>query len=429
MKLPSGRKENSCPGHFGHIELARRVYHCGFMKEVEDCLSSVCFYCSALLADKNDVKFQEALRLKNPQTRLKRMAMLCKGKKQCAFATKEDNEATMEGLAVGSSVPSNPESTVDGAAAMHRRTGCGALLPKFRKDGLGVHADFHPDDPEAGANPGQSLSAERAFRVLSKISDEDALILGFDSRWVRPEWLVIKVVPVPPPQVRPTVLQDGALSQDDLTHVLISIVKTNRQLESQVARGEPPHVVEQIERLLQMRVANFFSNGASGMQEQQRSGKLLKTIGQRIKGKEGRIRGNLMGKRVDFSARTVITADPNLSLDQVGVPLSIARSLTVPELVTPYNMAEMHELVAKGADEWPGAKSLIKGDDRFDLRHVRDRSDIALQPGWVVERHLQDGDVIVFNRQPSLHKMSIMCHHVKVLNWSTFRMNLSATSP
>jgi len=240
---------------------------------------------------------------------------------------------------------------------------------------------------------------------------------------------VIKVVPVPPPQVRPTVLQDGALSQDDLTHVLISIVKTNRQLESQVARGEPPHVVEQIERLLQMRVANFFSNGASGMQEQQRSGKLLKTIGQRIKGKEGRIRGNLMGKRVDFSARTVITADPNLSLDQVGVPLSIARSLTVPELVTPYNMAEMHELVAKGADKWPGAKSLIKGDDRFDLRHVRDRSDIALQPGWVVERHLQDGDVIVFNRQPSLHKMSIMCHHVKVLNWSTFRMNLSATSP
>ena len=189
MKLPSGRKENSCPGHFGHIELARRVYHCGFMKEVVDCLSSVCFYCSALLADKNDVKFQEALRLKNPQTRLKRMAMLCKGKKQCAFATKEDNEATMEGLAVGSSVPSNPESTVDGAAAMHRRTGCGALLPKFRKDGLGVHADFHPDDPEAGANPGQSLSAERAFRVLSKISDEDALILGFDSRWVRPEWL------------------------------------------------------------------------------------------------------------------------------------------------------------------------------------------------------------------------------------------------
>jgi DNA-directed RNA polymerase II subunit RPB1 len=186
---------------------------------------------------------------------------------------------------------------------------------------------------------------------------------------VRPEWLVIKVMPVPPPQVRPTVLQDGALSQDDLTHVLVNIVKVNRQLESQVARGEPPHVVDQTERLLQMRVANFFSNGASGMQEQQRSGKLLKTIAQRIKGKEGRIRGNLMGKRVDFSARTVITADPNLSLDQVGVPLSIARNLTVPELVTPYNLAELHALVARGADEWPGAKSLIKGDDRFDLRY------------------------------------------------------------
>lgn len=199
-------------------------------------------------------------------------------------------------------------------------------------------------------------------------------------------------------------------------------------------------------------------------------------------GKEGRIRGNLMGKRVDFSGRTVITADPNLSLDQVGVPKSIARNLTVPELVTPYNINEMHALVARGADEHPGrdkretillrafcspythsymiylnyvsynchcknththkhvlkrlsfslnigAKYLIKGDDRYDLRMVGSLSDITLQPGWVVERHLRDDDVIVFNRQPSLHKMSIMCHRVKVLDWSTFRLNLAVTSP
>ena len=433
IKLASGRKDNSCPGHFGHIELARRVYHCGFMKEVVDCLSCVCFYCSRLLASPNDPKYQEALRLKNPQTRLKRIAAICKSRRQCGFSTKEENEAALNAMGADGTVPGEGSGMVgdDGLPIAPKATGCGAHSPKFSKgkEGLSVAAEFHASDPEAGPSPNQSLSAERAFRVLSRISDEDALILGFDPRWVRPEWLVIKVLPVPPPQVRPTVIQDGALSQDDLTIVLVNIIKVNKSLESQVARGEPPHIVEQTERLLQSRVANFFSNGSSGMQEQQRTGKLLKTIAQRIKGKEGRIRGNLMGKRVDFSARTVITADPNLSLDEVGVPMSVAKNLTVPELVTPYNMADLHARIARGPDVWPGAKSIIKGDDRFDLRHVRDLSDIALEPGWVVERHLVDGDPIIFNRQPSLHKMSIMSHKVRVLYWSTFRMNLAATSP
>jgi DNA-directed RNA polymerase II subunit RPB1 len=416
MKLPSGKKDNSCPGHFGHIELARRVYHCGFIRQVIDCLNCVCFHCSTLLVDSANPEFQEILRMKNPELRLKKLSHLCKGKKQCGFSSKEQNEEMLGG-----------SDSAGGSAKL--RGGCGNYLPKYRKEGLGIIADFHRDDPENGGIPRQSLSAERAFTVLNRISDAHAIILGFDPRWVRPEWMVIKVLPVPPPQVRPSVIEDGAMSQDDLTHVLVNIIKTNQSLESQVQRGEAAHIIEQTERLLQIKVANFFDNGSGGIQETQRGGKLLKTIAQRIKGKEGRIRGNLMGKRVDFSGRTVITADPNLSLDEVGVPKSIARNLTVPEMVTPYNITEMHTLVARGADEHPGAKFLIKGDDRFDLRFVRDLSDISLQPGWVVERHLKDGDVIVFNRQPSLHKMSIMCHRVRVLDWSTFRLNLAVTSP
>ena len=354
-------------------------------------------------------RLREALRIKNPQVRLKKIAAMCKGKKKCLTVTREENENIIE----------------HGAESK----GCGAFLPQFRRTGMEIEATFHRDDPDAGGNSKQSLSAERAFKVLQNISEEDAEILGFDKRWCRPEWLLIKVLPVPPPPVRPTVIQDGALSQDDLTHVLVNIIKTNKQLEKQRAEGQPAHVTDQTAKLLQMRVANFFDNGSGGMQETQRSGKILKTIAQRIKGKEGRIRGNLMGKRVDYSARTVITADPNLSMDQVGVPKSIARNLTVPEIVTPYNIEELHKLVAKGPDEHPGAKSIIKGEDRVDLRFVRSTEDIALEPGWTVERHLRDDDVIVFNRQPSLHKMSIMCHKVKVLDWSTFRLNLAVTSP
>jgi DNA-directed RNA polymerase II subunit RPB1 len=162
----------------------------------------------------------------------------------------------------------------------------------------------------------------------------------------------------------------------------------------------------------------------------QRSGRPLKTIQSRLKGKEGRIRGNLMGKRVDFSARTVITADPNLGIDQVGVPRSVAINLTVPDRVTPFNIQQLHELVQIGPLEHPGAKHIIRSDGtRIDLRFVENRSNLVLEYGWIVERHLRDDDVVLFNRQPSLHKMSIMGHRAKVLDWSTFRLNLSCTSP
>ena len=137
-----------------------------------------------------------------------------------------------------------------------------------------------------------------------------------------------------------------------------------------------------------------------------------------------------MGKRVDFSARTVITGDPNLSLDEVGVPRSIARTLTYPETVTPYNIAKLHQLVRNGPNEHPGAKYVIRDNgERIDLRHHKRAGEIALQYGWKVERHIVDGDVIIFNRQPSLHKESMMGHRVRVMPYSTFRLNLSVTSP
>ena len=161
----------------------------------------------------------------------------------------------------------------------------------------------------------------------------------------------------------------------------------------------------------------------------QRSGRPIKSIRARLKGKEGRIRGNLMGKRVDFSARTVITPDPNLSLDEVGVPRSIARPLTIPERVTNFNIDYLQGLVRVGPSEHPGARYVIREDgQRIDLRYNR-RGEISLQPGYIVERHINDRDIVLFNRQPSLHKMSMMDHRVWVMPFSTFRLNLSVTTP
>ena len=159
-----------------------------------------------------------------------------------------------------------------------------------------------------------------------------------------------------------------------------------------------------------------------------RSGRPLKSISQRLKGKAGRIRGNLMGKRVDYCARSVITPDPNLAIDEVGVPRTVARTLTYPEVVTPFNIAKLQELVENGPSTLPGARYIIRNDGlRLDLSKPNVQK--ALQPGYKVERHVQDGDIVMFNRQPSLHKMSIMGHRIKIMPYSTFRMNLSCTSP
>ncbi len=137
-----------------------------------------------------------------------------------------------------------------------------------------------------------------------------------------------------------------------------------------------------------------------------------------------------MGKRVNFSARTVITPDPNLDIDQVGVPKSVAAALTYPEVVTPHNFQELIELVRRGPSAYPGASYIVRADgSRFDLRNIRTTAEVHLSIGDIVERMIRDDDVVIFNRQPSLHKMSMMGHRVKVLPWSSFRLNLSVVTP
>lgn len=254
--------------------------------------------------------------------------------------------------------------------------------------------------------------------------------------------MILTVLPIPPPAVRPSVAVDGGTlrGEDDLTYsaffaaarfmrvncsklrLLISnflfdlrrrielsdIIKANQNVRRLEQEGAPAHVVDEFETLLQYHIATYMDNDLPGQpQSLQKSGRPVKSIRARLKGKEGRLRGNLMGKRVDFSARTVITGDPNLDLDEVGVPHSIARNLTYPERVTPYNITYLQELVRNGPNEYPGARYVIRDTgDRIDLRYNK-RTDTFLQYGWIVERHLKDGDYVLFNRQPSLHKMSM----------------------
>jgi DNA-directed RNA polymerase II subunit RPB1 len=332
-----------------------------------------------------------------------------------------------------------PEDVAEGTKRLHG--GCGNMSPNtIRKVGVKLTGTWKgkkskEEDEGQSEKREEDITPQMALNILKLLTDETLQILGLNKDYSRPEWMVMTVLPVPPPPVRPSISVDGTgqgmRGEDDLTYKLGDIIRANSRVLQCIQDGSPQHVLTEFDTLLQYHVATYMDNDANGVPPaMQKSGRPLKTIRGRLKGKEGRLRGNLMGKRVDFSARTVITGDPNLSLDQVGVPRSIARTLTYPEVVTKFNISKLTALVRNGPNQHPGANYVIKADGvRLDLKHNKNLDDLRLQYGWKVERHINDDDVIIFNRQPSLHKESMMGHRVKVMPYSTFRLNLSVTSP
>ena len=336
--------------------------------------------------------------------------------------------------------PPNEDDDMDKTKVpKHDHGGCGNTQPTIRKKGLTLmgtwKAQKGDDDVEGQQNETKPITPTMAYNIFRRISNEDIKTMGLSNDYARPEWMIVTVLPVPPPPVRPSISVDGSgqgmQSEDDLTYKLGDIIRANGNVRRCEIDGSPQHVVTEFEQLLQFHVATYMDNDIAGQpQALQKSGRPVKSIRARLKGKEGRLRGNLMGKRVDFSARTVITGDPNLSLDEVGVPRSIARTLTYPESVTKYSIGRLQDLVRNGPNHHPGAKYVIRDTgERIDLRHHKRAGEIRLQYGWKVERHIVDGDYIIFNRQPSLHKESMMGHRVRVMPYSTFRLNLSVTSP
>ncbi|PBP25951.1 DNA-directed RNA polymerase 2 largest subunit, partial [Diplocarpon rosae] len=410
---------SECPGHFGHIELAKPVYHPGFLKKVKKLLEMVCHNCGKVLMDRSNPAYKAAVNIRDPKRRFDTIWRLCKPKMLC------ETDGGAEG--------DDPKE-----AAKHQHGGCGNTQPEVRQLALELFGTWKvpKDEDNEGAQPEKRLiTPEMALNVFRSISTQEIFDLGLSNDYARPEWMIITVLPVPPPPVRPSISMDGTSQgmrgEDDLTYKLGDIIRANGNVRQAMQEGSPAHIQSDFEKLLQYHVATYMDNDIAGQpQALQKSGRPVKSIRARLKGKEGRLRGNLMGKRVDFSARTVITGDPNLSLDEVGVPRSIARTLTYPETVTPYNIGKLHDLVQNGPNEHPGAKYVIRSDgSRIDLRHHKKAGAISLEYGWKVERHIVDGDFIIFNRQPSLHKESMMGHRVRVMPYSTFRLNLSVTSP
>ena len=404
-----GQTNHKCPGHFGHFRLARPVYYIQFFPFILNVLSCVCIRCSKLLIDKN---FRKHFLKRKGEARWREVLTTSKEIKRCGQETED---------------------------------GCGARQPtRYIREGIArIVAEWDsadalpsPDvisEKKTSDKQSQPLEVEFVLRLFRRILDEDVDFMGLSRYWCRPDWMICTVLPIPPPQVRPSVIQDNnQRSEDDLTHKLAEIIKTNNAyLQPRIQANAAKSVIDEWTNVLQYHIATLVDNQIPGVAPSaQRNGRPLKSIQQRLGSKEGRIRYNIQGKRVEFSARSVITPDPNISIAELGVPEKIAMNLTRPERVTEFNRDKLYKYIQNGPNVFPGAKTIRRGVDGriISLRHVNSK-DVVLHYGDIVNRHLMDGDIVLFNRQPTLHRMSMMAHRVKVLKYKTFRLNVSVTAP
>lgn len=408
-------KNNSeiCPGFFGHIELALPVYNISFVNTIVKVLRCVCYKCGNILLDKSNPEIMNEI-YKRSEGRFAYVYDLISKKpnKKCIY-----NDGC-------------------GRVQPHNYIKVTAEKIKEKDNIIRIDIEFKPEafkDPTS-VKLKQSLDPLRVRRIFQKISSTDCEILGFNNQYSRPEWMISTVMPVAPPAVRPSAKQDNnQRSEDDLTSIIIYIIKANDSLREKIESGADEKVIASYWGQLQYFCASLIDNDIKGVPSSgQRGGRALKAIRERLKAKEGRLRGNLLGKRVNYSARTVISVDPNLSIDQYGVPLKIAMNMTVPVVVTKYNIDELYTYVRNGYNIYPGARSVkkVRGQNAriISLLHV-DGNSVQLDYGDVVNRHVIDGDIALFNRQPSLHRMSMMAHRIKVMPGQTFRLNVFVTTP
>ena len=385
-------KLKECIGHFGYIELARPAVHIKYVTMVLDVLRSTCRECGCiLLADAEIANYKEELvqiekekGLESRRKYVKEIIASLKNLKKCPHCSAKQYIIKIE----------KPTSY-------------------FERD--------------------KRLTPIEVRLRLEKVKNEHLELMGFNPKYARPEWAVITVLPIPPVTIRPSItLETGERSEDDLTHKLGDIVRINQRLFENINAGAPEIIVEDLLDLLQYHITTYFDNTITQVPpSRHRSGQPLKTLTERIKSKEGRFRHNLAGKRVNFAARTVISPSPDMYFNEVGVPLSVAIELTIPERVTDWNKEWLKSLIETGPDSYPGSNYVVRPDGKKKKITAETKQQLLdeLDNGFVVERHLIDGDICIFNRQPSLHRMSIMAHKIRIVTGRSFRLNPSVCAP
>ncbi|KAK7689907.1 hypothetical protein QCA50_006546 [Cerrena zonata] len=419
-----GLNSVDCVGHYAYIKLCVPVFHIGFFKHTISILQCICKTCARVLLEEPDRR-SYLKRFRRPgleniqrQVLIKAVNSLARKTVYCPYCSATNGAVKKASALKIIHDRFRAKKTAD-EMEQWKKTFTHAV--EAQKDlAIYVNRTVH-----------EELNPLKVLDLFKRISDEDCELLGLKPESGRPEEYLWQYISVPPVCIRPSVAQDGASNEDDLTVKLTEIVFTNALIKQGLAKGAPiAQFMEQWD-FLQLSVAMYINSELPGVPPQMGQ-KPIRGFCQRLKGKQGRFRGNLSGKRVDFSGRTVISPDPNLRIDEVAVPERVAKILTYPERVTSHNIELLKKAIRNGCDVHPGANYVTAGSSGFK-KYLKfgNRTAIAdsLRIGDVVERHIIDGDIVLFNRQPSLHKLSIMCHRVKVRPWRSFRLNECVCGP
>ncbi len=412
-----GQNSMDCEGHFAHTELAEYVFHYGFLNHLIIVLKCICLKCSNILIERTEQNLKH-FQNKSGKYRHKEIKDMIKNINFCYMC--------------GTPVPKIKKEIKDTSASirivLEKEVGSNTIEEETGTiEGTKIIRDY--------------LTPRQCYNILRNISDMDAYLLGFNVGESRPEDLILTRFPIPPVIIRPTAKIDfmsSSTHEDSLTLKIADIINYNIRVRNDMNK-DSPSLVDSL-TFLQIHIATYFDNDSTALpkSEFKTGGRPTNSISDRIKSKEGRIRLNIMGKRVDFSARSVITSDPYIDIDMVGIPLRVAKDLTIPEEVTPQNIKHLTQLVMNGRNIYPGANYVFKNiivngkniSQRIDLRYRK--ANIKLNLGDIVERHAVNDDYVLFNRQPTLHKPSMMGHRIHVLerdDSNTFRMNVSVCKP
>lgn len=375
-----GQQMKFCPGHFGHLNFVRPVVHSEFSKKVEELMHATCQACGRIALPEEKLKqYREYLKA-NEIDVLKRILVKTKKIRKCPHCNEKRKIVLLD-------KPTN----------------------------------FYLDK--------ERIYPTQIRDWMEKIPDKDLELLGYNAELVRPEWFVLTVLQVPPITIRPSItLESGIKSEDDLTHKLVDIIRINLRLKDNIDAGAPQLIIEDLWDLLQYHLTTYFDNNTAGVPPaKHRSGRPLRTLVQRLKGKKGRFRYNLTGKRVNFAARSTITPDPYLSINEVGVPEGITNELTVPEYITEWNLKKYKKAIKDKED----ISYIIRPNNQRKKITEETRNEISdeLDIGYRIERKIQNNDIVLFNRQPSLHRISMMAHKVRIMPNKTFRINPTVNKP
>jgi DNA-directed RNA polymerase III subunit RPC1 len=379
-----GEGLTTCVGHFGEVVLALPVYNVGVIRQTLAVLSCICKSCGAiLLNDRKKLLYRSEVRSTKH------------GSAMTAFLRRVVAECKK-------------------ASACFKCQGRNGAVKKL----FGFRITHHRDEDKCV----EEINPLVALNLFKMVREEDYELLGLSAS---PERLVIQNVVVPPPCIRPSVsMEDEGTNEDDITIKISEIIHTNRLLREGIEKGNPLGFISEDWDHLQLQCALLIN---SELPQINLPSQPIRGIVQRLKGKAGRFRCNLSGKRVDFSGRTVISPDPNLGIEEVGMPENMARVLTIPEKVTGSNRERLQTLVMNGPENYPGANYIV--GERFKRYLLYGKRDAELREGEVVERHILDGDLVLFNRQPSLHRMSIMAHKVRIHKDKTLKFNECVCGP